>query len=159
MHAKSLSEADRTWIKSLARSEGGPGRPVMTEEDEVRLATLVKEHGLPCVMFSSDYGFAICVYDIPRNHGDAPEGIACMTGYLAFPKKGSGEADLCFHIAGLFTHTPENTEILAYYGLPKQREDFGEEFDMAAVVRGESDGADIFLDGGPDNVAGGTVIA
>ena len=121
---KTLSDSDRAWIRSLGRSEGGSSGSVMSEADEARLVELVREHGLPCTMFSSAYGFAISVYDLPNKSGEAPRCLANMTGYLAFPPRGTTEADQCRHLASLLTHTPENAEVLSYYGMEPQRKDF-----------------------------------
>jgi hypothetical protein len=125
MLMRCLSEADRDWIANLSRSEGDTGgKGPMSEEDESRFVQLVKAHNLPCRMFSSSYGFAIAIYDHVKQNGYQPECIAIMTGYLAFPRRGKSEEDQCRHIAKLLTHTPENAEVLAFYDLEKQREDF-----------------------------------
>lgn len=125
MKITTLSEPDRNWIKSLNRREGSQNNlSVMSNEDEERLVKMVKDHSLPTMMFSGVYGFGINVFDHPKNYGDKPECLASMTGFLAFPKRGNDESDQCKHLAPLLTHTPENAEILAYYGMEAQREDF-----------------------------------
>ena len=118
MNKQPLSEADRSWIKSLHCLEDSGHRTVMTEGDESRLTFLIRDHSLPCLMCRFKQGFGIQIFDNPRAPGEDPEPLACISGYLKLPKRGTEyvEAEYARYIAHHITHTPENAEILARFG-------------------------------------------